>query len=481
MLKILKAMFLEEWRIHAIMFGNRSFSFFPLVMVVLAFTGSIFLPLYLELLTRFHLAFSIHVIFLFFGLSVGGFGMFGQEALNRRLGDISLVAYASRTLPVSERRLFANFVVKDTVMYLLFIVVPFYAAYLPARILLGLSLGGVALLYATVGLSFMFGLSVSFLLSTAYVRFGKSILSLLMVAVFSYTLHDPDWMSVEGLVVFFPPLQYFLTQNPTYLLLSAALTLILSLLALCFFRSEYRLSISRYQNQHKWLTRKLGWSRYAPFLAKDLLDLHRSEGGLAKIAVSYVFPLSMMAILVSFFTNFLPVEDYHFMLIMVIMIGVVSTSLYNWLSEFDFPELYLFLPLPASYIIKSKLILHAGTTFAVGSISLLSVFLYLNPPLWSLGVGYLLAFVIASYCVAVMVYLTGLHPNTMMYSAKVLVWFLALLLPPLVIPIIGFMSGFLTETPSILISLTYTILLTPVAYLLLDKSYVKWDLQENLF
>ena len=72
MLGILKAMLKEEWRMHSLMFGNRNFSFFPILIAVLAFIASSIIPVYGLLLTRVQMAAVIHFVYLFFGLSVGG-------------------------------------------------------------------------------------------------------------------------------------------------------------------------------------------------------------------------------------------------------------------------------------------------------------------------------------------------------------------------------------------------------------------------
>ena len=71
-------------------------------------------------------------MYLMLGLMVGGFGMLGNEVMNRRFGQASLLAYSARSLPLSERYIFANFVVKDTVYYFFLWVFPFGFGYVLA-------------------------------------------------------------------------------------------------------------------------------------------------------------------------------------------------------------------------------------------------------------------------------------------------------------------------------------------------------------
>ncbi|MFH1055625.1 MAG: hypothetical protein V1744_05990 [Candidatus Altiarchaeota archaeon] len=474
MLETLKAMMKEEWRIHSLMFGNRSFSFFPFMLVILAFIGSMMLPLYAHILSREEMAAIIHFTYLFFGLSVGSFGLMGQEALNRRLGDLSLVAYISRILPVSERRLFANFIAKDTIFYIMFLVAPFVAGYVPARMILGLSLSNIPLIAVTLTLTFLLGLTVSFALSTAYAHFGKPLLVVVGLAVFWYSVWNPTWLTFEGVMSMTPTLQYYLHPTASNLVLSMALVFLPSALSVAYLKVDYRLSVKRFHNEYGRLVDRLGLGIYSPFLAKDLLDLNRSEGGLAKVAVSYVFPLAAVALVVSFFANLLPIQGYHSILIMALMTGLVSTSLYNWLAEYDFPELYEFLPITTPYIIKSKLVIYAFFTAVMSTVVLILAYLYLLPPPVFLPLSFLLTASVAAYTTAVTVYLAGLRPNVMLYSGKLFFYYLIALMPLLLIPAVAFMTGYPSMTTSIGLVLVLGAFMLPAADRLLRKSYVKW-------
>ena len=104
-LKMLK----EEWRIHTTILNNKMFAFFPLIIFILSFIGSLFITILKNVITIDQLFKYAHYLFFFFGLSVGAFGLFGKEIMNRRFGQASLVAYSSRTLPVSERIIFFAF------------------------------------------------------------------------------------------------------------------------------------------------------------------------------------------------------------------------------------------------------------------------------------------------------------------------------------------------------------------------------------
>jgi len=108
-LEILKAMIKEEWRLHTSLFGSRMFALFPLLIGMSAFIISLFLPYMTKVMTIGQMLQSAHYLFIFFGVSIGAFGLFGREVMNRRFGQASLIAYSSRSLPISERIIFLNF------------------------------------------------------------------------------------------------------------------------------------------------------------------------------------------------------------------------------------------------------------------------------------------------------------------------------------------------------------------------------------
>ncbi|HOV67842.1 MAG TPA: hypothetical protein PLI31_05725, partial [Methanoregulaceae archaeon] len=132
------AMFREEWRIHAVLFGDAVFALLPVLVGAMAFMGTFLVPLVNRALPAGDLASIVHALYLLLGVMVGGFGLVGNEVMNRRFGQASFVAYAARTLPLSERQIFSAFVAKDTVYYLLFWVLPVVAGVAVASPFVGL-------------------------------------------------------------------------------------------------------------------------------------------------------------------------------------------------------------------------------------------------------------------------------------------------------------------------------------------------------
>ena len=87
-----------------------------------------------------NLTLIIHANYLMLGIMVGGFGLLGNEVMNRRFGQASLLAYSARSLPLSEKFIFPNFVIKDTVYYFFLWVLPFGFGYILASPFTGVPL-----------------------------------------------------------------------------------------------------------------------------------------------------------------------------------------------------------------------------------------------------------------------------------------------------------------------------------------------------
>jgi len=115
MFELFTNMMREEWRVHSTMFGSLSFALFPVMIFGIALMGSFLVPLIQTTLQAGSLTLIVHANYLMLGIMVGGFGLLGNEVMNRRFGQASLLAYSARSLPLSEKFIFSNFVIKDTV------------------------------------------------------------------------------------------------------------------------------------------------------------------------------------------------------------------------------------------------------------------------------------------------------------------------------------------------------------------------------
>jgi hypothetical protein len=464
MFDIFKSMVKEEWRLHSSLFGNSGFVLFPVFIFLFTFFVSLVLPVFREIVTDAQIALGMHYFFLLMGAMIGAFGLMGREFMNRRFGQASLIAYSSRVLPVSERFIFANFLGKDIVYYFILYILPFVAGFALATKIIPAGMFGshsiLLTLILTLSLSFAIGISAVFFLSTIYAHSGKISLLCLLIASF-LLLHISGNLNQYALYSL-PSLSFFLTPSKNNLLLSGILIFIPSALSLIFLKTDFPQSQKSFSNSFSKICRSLGSYRYAAFIAKDSLDLKRSEGGLGKIIFSFLLPLMLVWILLSSLSRVIP--SLSTLTLFALVLGVLSSSMYNWLTEYDIFASYVFLPLKASDMIKSKL--NSYLILNILPVVILTLLALKNEPL-SLIPSLLLFVTISFYMVSVLIYLTGLSPSINLYNAKTFALYTLSVVPLLMLNIVLSMFG-----PYYVF---VDLVLIPFALYLLGKGFKKWD------
>lgn len=460
MFELFTSMMKEEWRIHSTIFGSLSFALFPVMIAGIAFMSTFLLPLFGTVIPIQQLVLITHALFLLLGVMVGGFGLLGNEVMNRRFGQASLLAYSARTLPLSERFIFLNFVIKDTVYYFILWVFPFVAGFGIATPFLGIPLLYPLLLLVTLTLTFLTGLAWVFLLSTIYAR-SKRVLALaglLLVVVSVASL----FFGVD-LIRTFPPLVLFDAFSPVVLLEALLLIIIPFAIAVQTFTTEQADATKRYPNRLTPLMKRLSFFPYPYLAAKDLLDLLRTGAAVGQTIFSFLLPLGLIWLFLSLIGSFLP--HSALLLLFAILTGVLASTMYTWLTAFDTIGSYGCLPIAVRTIIFSKIcafsLLQAIPAVFLAIITITTGTGQYLPSVLVLGLA------ISFFGLSVTVYLTGLSPNVLVYDAKVLVTYLvsmAIVIIPLII--LSFMNP--------LYPLAAVFLLIPAGYLV-RRSYPRWE------
>ncbi|MCK5476916.1 MAG: hypothetical protein KAI55_03275 [Candidatus Aenigmarchaeota archaeon] len=466
MFELLKNMIKEEWRIYASFFGNVNFALFSFMMVLLSFGASLFIPVFQILMPLEQIALIVHYMFVLFGLSTGAFGLFGREVMNRRFGQASLLAYSSRSLPVSERKIFLNFFIKDIIYYFFLWILPFITGYFLASKIFSINAGSALLLLLTTTLSFMIGLSVAFFLSTIYVHSKK----LLYVIIFfsAAVLLTASNHTVLGFFELLPSFSFFFHPSVDNLISSLFIIIILSAISVFFLKIDYPQNKRKFKNSFKSLSIRLKSSKYNYFISKDILDLNRSEGGIGKIIFSFLFPMAIIWVFILIFSKFIP--ELNFLIVFSIFLGIISSTIYNWLTEYDLFNSYSFLPVRVSTLIKSK----------VDGYMLINIVPLILLILVSLGTKQYAYFFSALFCflsislysLSINIYLAGLHPNIMLCNPWTLLKYLFSIFPILLILI--FMS--IINHIYLIISLV----LIPVSFYIIKAGCKKWDNKKQI-
>ncbi len=410
----------EEWRIHSTMFGQVSFALFPVMIFGIVFMGSFLIPYLGSAIPVGNLALITHAMFLVLGFMVGGFGLLGNEMMNRRFGQASLLAYSARSLPLSEQFIFAHFVVKDTVYYFILWVFPFGLGYIAASPFTGVSLAQASLLLLTLTLAFLTGLCIVFLLSSLYVRSKKACLLLVLCLSAAICLFSLATGTDAGR--FFPPFLLYAAFSWGMLIATCAILAVMFAVSVFLFTPEQAGTTKQYGDMQAPLVDKLGFLPNPALAAKDLIDLSRSGIGIGQTLFSFLIPLVVIWFFLSLAGPYLPAHGLLF--IFALITGVIASTMYTWVTEFDSFGPYACLPVAVSTLIRSKMI-----TFSLLQV-IPAVFICLVAILSGESAFILPAVMLcisfSCYAAGVMAFLCGLSPSVLVYDVKVLFTYLVL-------------------------------------------------------
>lgn len=458
------AMFKEEWRMHSTLFGSLNFALFPFMIFAIAFMGAFLLPLVRAAFDINTLALLIHGQFVLLGIMVGSFGLLGKEVMNRRFGQSSLIAYSARSLPVSERFIFLNFVVKDIVYYLILWVIPFGLGFLIAAPFLAITLYYPLLLLLTIILSFLTGLCLVFFLSAVYSASKKALTIVIAAgAVLTGILLNCTDTEISSLL---PPLTLFHSPTPANLALSTFPVIVLFTVSVYFFTPEYQSSVKHHRNRFLPLSEKLNFLNGNNLIAKDLIDLYRSGAGIGQTIFSFLLPLAIIWLVLSLVKGVITENTLLFSLAAVT--GVISSTMYTWVTEFDSFDAYIFLPVEISQIIKAK----------TGTFTLLQIIpaVFLVFAGFSSGISeqipgaVVIALSLSFFALSVQVRLCGLNPGVMIYNVRVFLLYMLAIGPATLI-----LLALTTLDP--LYAFAGVLLFIP-AWLSINSGLKKWDHEE---
>ena len=419
MFELFTNMVKEEWRVHSTMFGSLSFALFPVMIFGIALMGSFLIPLMRTTLPAGNLTLIIHANYLMLGIMVGGFGLLGNEVMNRRFGQASLLAYSARSLPLSERSIFANFVVKDTVYYFFLWVFPFAFGYILASPFIHVSLASALFLLLTLTLSFLFGLCGIFFLSTVYAWSKPVFWAFLLLLGIGF-----GGIIATGLnpAILFPPLLLHNEFSWTNLLLSCLVLAYLFIVSLWLFNPESVGSEKKYKDSYTpWLQRMSSLPN-PPLAAKDMIDLYRSGSMIGQTIFSFIVPLGVIWFFLSLMSRFFP--PHALLFLYAVTTGVIASTMYTWVTMFDNFGPYACLPVSVSTLISSKL-----TTFAILQVIpavFIAVVAILTGEAAYLIPAVVLGLAVSFYAVSIMAWLCGLSPSVLVYDVKVLFKYLIL-------------------------------------------------------
>ena len=438
----------EEWRMMTSYFSSEKlFIAFPLVLFAAGFFMSSLIPMVERAFNMKELITAFHFLLLVYGLFVGGFGFFADEVAERWFQNVNLLIHLHHVLPVSFRRIFVWFYIKDIIYYLFLTLLPLF---LGAFLSFTIPAAVFARTMVSLILSFLIGVSVTFLVSSFYVRVRWSLIIFAAAGVViatQFTYYD------------FPPLSFLFGRDLFSLTVSVGIIILFSVISLLVTKPVTRAPA-------KLVPKTQLFSKTDPLLAKEITDVRRS-GTWQIIITSYVFPLVFLYGIFYFsgrLFNFdldIPLTFY------AVFMGYLSTLVYSWLNNIDPPSSMAVLPVTTSDIIKRKIRLFIIFSFSVAIVYLVVLGVILND-VRALPVAVFSMGATTFYVAAVTAWLCGLYPNTKLFDGVILAQYLGLILPVLIfLSILSLMEAYSLICVGSLLVLGASL----VVYRTLDRKY----------
>lgn len=422
----------EEWRLHSRLFSGRRFSLFP-VFILLLVVGASELLVFAGQDIGSVIA-GMHALAFFFGLNTGSIGFVGRDAIRDLLGDLTLLVFSARTLPLSKRRLFGVFLAKDLVYYSVLFLLPMALGIGPVLLAansgaFGAAMGTSLLLWATLTGMFLLGIGAT-LAGLGLNRRGISGRALglaLIIGAGGAWLAGVDLLAVT-------PYGFFIAPSPARVAGSGLLLgAIFGIAGVTFDLSEGRRDRTTKPVFRRWNQRIRD-----PLATKTLLDLHRSSGGFGKVIFSAAILLGVTGALVDLAGQITGVEP-SVPLSFGAILGLTGFTTYNWLTQTDDVSQYRHHPVGVRSVFGAKFRAFLLLGPIVGLLFYGLALVYLGSEIVPAVVGAVLLVGVATYVFGVTVALAGLSPNEFLFDTLLFAGFgLAMVVPLVPILVVGF-------------------------------------------
>lgn len=436
----------EEFRTHASYSGRSRFLSFPLFVFVMAFGSGLTLDKMLETISLERFATFSHLASFLYGLSVGAFGIMGREHLERRYGRNNYLVAMPYLLPLSFRTTFLGIYLRDAVFYLVLMLVPATLGLVAAAPFMGFSLVSIGLFFVALVLTFLLGMSLSFLASVVYIRDMRAFALLTAAVAALFVGHGV--FGVPALELLLPPLGFQMNVQPfgadwsvagPMALLSLLFTAGMAVLA----HSLVEVRISTQSRAHEDLLPfyyeriRVADSLGKSLLAKELLDLRRS-GVVAKMFFAFILPLLFLSFTTWYVNYGLAIPVGFNSVFYAAMVGFIGIMMYNWLNNVDLSEYYSLLPVTVPQLIRIRIVVFLILTLGISAFFVVAISV-LNGETELLWLALVVMLVTSVYMVVMTAYLTGLKTNTFLFDTSVLARFSVMsFLPDVCLVILSF-------------------------------------------
>jgi len=412
----------EEWRLHEELFGSRRFAALPAVVFLLVLGGFRLLG---ATGTDFGAVVAgLHGLVFFLGLQVGTIGLVGRDALRDVLGDVTLLVFSARTLPLSWNRLLAVFLLKDLCYYTAYFVTPLALAVVPSALGAGVAVTRVLLLWLTLVGAFGLGTAASLTLAGVATRSKPLLVVLVAAVVVAIFAGRVD-------VVAYTPYALYAEPSALAAVRGFGPTVFLAVVGPLLFRPvegrAQRSSPERFTRLRRLLRDDTGLT------TRPLLDVARSSGSVWKVLFSMGVLFAVTALLLRQIvaaTGLQPSPGIAF----GTLLGLGAFTTYSWVTQFDAPEEYLRYPVSMATVFAGKRRAYLLLSVPAGLVYLVFAAVWYDP--LSLAAGAVILPLVAVYVFGVTAFVAGLSPTELLFDTARFVAFgaaLAALAVPLLV------------------------------------------------
>ncbi|MBO4246512.1 hypothetical protein IL252_01625 [Halomicrobium sp. IBSBa] len=418
---LLSWMVREEWRLHSELFGGRRFAGFPLAIGALTALGTALLAA-TGTQSAAVLA-GLHALVALFGLQVGTIGLVGRDALRDVLGDVTLLLFSARTLPLSMKRLLGLFLVKEVLYYSGLFVTPVLAGFGVVAVGRGMAPATVALAWLTVTLAFALGATASLALAALAARNALAVGVALAAGVVAVVATGTDPVALT-------PYRLFTDPSVAGVVVAVVPPLALGGLGIALFEPT---EDDGEDGRHRRLDRLLVAVAPDGLTRRPLLAVARSAGSVWKVLFSMGVLFGVTALVLRQVTAATGIEP-GVGIAFGTLLGLGGFTTYSWVTQFGDPREYL--RYPVSYDAVFRGALRAYLLLSVGASLLYLAVALLWYPLAEVALGAVVQPLVALYVFGVTAAVTGLSPNELLFDTPRFALFgaaLAALATPLVV------------------------------------------------
>ena len=434
--ELLKWFIIEEWRFFTSLFGKTRFIFFPVMIFIFAISIGFSAPLFD--ISPALLGTIYFTILILFGLQTGSIGFEAQDSIQDVLGDMSRIIFASKTLPIKDETLVFIFLLKDALFYSVIFLLPIFIGSITGLIItplgsitLSLSIPLLVKGFILTVISFIFGVSIGFVLTTINIKNIYSVVIFSTIVAFLTVLIQQNKFTFESLSQL--SLTYWILG------LSTASVILISMGLIQFARSETHTEKSKYKDKYTQLADKLQNKNEYNILIKSLIDIQRSAGGFFKVIFSTATIIITSYALIYFMSVFFGLAarpEY----IYSGLFALIGYPLYAIAFRYDSIETYLKYPITKKEVYNSKILLYLILGFPL-AIVFYSPLVFGHVTILSAIEGLLVLIGIMLYQLGLLMYLTGDDTSRLLFNGVLFMKYsiatLVVIIPVLMIGMYG--------------------------------------------